>query len=115
MNSLIARQNIEDISTLPVSHGERADSHHLSERLQSKYADRITGVIHVPGRSGKFVPLPNDLPVRLAAALKARGIEQLYSHQGEAWQAVKAGSNVVIVTPTASGKSLCYTLPVLPA
>src|SRR5207342_2729900 len=99
MNSLIARQNIEDISTLPVSHGERADS--------------ITGVIHVPGRSGKFVPLPNDLPVRLAAALKARGIEQLYSHQGEAWQAVKAGSNVVIVTPTASGKSLCYTLPVL--
>jgi len=113
MNSLIARQNIEGISTLPVSHGERADSHHLSERLQSKYADRITGVIHVPGRSGKFVPLPNDLPVRLAAALKARGIEQLYSHQGEAWQAVKAGSNVVIVTPTASGKSLCYTLPVL--
>ncbi|WP_414636614.1 DEAD/DEAH box helicase [Arenimonas sp.] len=113
MNSLIARQNIEDISTLPVSHGERADSHHLSERLQRKYADRITGVIHVPGRSGKFVPLPNDLPVRLAAALKARGIEQLYSHQGEAWQAVKAGSNVVIVTPTASGKSLCYTLPVL--
>jgi DEAD/DEAH box helicase domain-containing protein len=53
------------------------------------------------------------LPPALAAALKSRGIEQLYSHQAEAWQLAREGRDQVIATPTASGKSLCYTLPVL--
>ena len=42
-----------------------------------------------------------------------RGITRLYSHQAEAVEAVLAGHNVVVVTPTASGKTLCYNLPVL--
>src|SRR5690606_6759826 len=54
-----------------------------------------------------------DLPPGIARALKARGIERLYSHQGEAWDAARSGRHVVVVTPTASGKSLCYLLPVL--
>ena len=93
----------------------RGDSRQLSQRLQAKYADRITGSVLIPGRVGSYSPLPRDLPGALAAALRSRGIEQLYSHQSEAWHAVREGKHVVIVTPTASGKSLCYTLPVVAA
>ena len=85
----------------------------LSNRLQRKYSDRITGSIFLPGQEGSYAELPSDLPAALAAALRTRGIERLYSHQAEAWHAVQAGENVVVVTPTASGKSLCYTLPVV--
>ncbi|MFC4728440.1 DEAD/DEAH box helicase [Coralloluteibacterium thermophilus] len=93
----------------------RLDGRALAHRLQGKYADRITGVISTPGREGRYAPLPEALPPALAAALAARGITRLYSHQAEAWDAVQAGRNVVVVTPTASGKSLCYTLPVVAA
>ncbi len=85
----------------------------LSNRLQRKYSDRITGSIFLPGQEGCYAELPSDLPAALAAALRTRGIERLYSHQAEAWHAVQAGEHVVVVTPTASGKSLCYTLPVV--
>ena len=85
----------------------------LSTRLKHKYADRITGSIFLPGQEGRYAELPKDLPEALANALKTRGIHQLYSHQAEAWRAVQAGEHVVVVTPTASGKSLCYTLPVV--
>jgi len=110
---------MDEFSTLPLLDSaldvpaRTGDSQHLSQRLQAKYADRITGTVLVPGRAGVFSPLPRDLPAALAEALKTRGIDQLYSHQSEAWHAVREGKDVVIVTPTASGKSLCYTLPVI--
>ncbi|NOT88336.1 MAG: DEAD/DEAH box helicase [Lysobacter sp.] len=87
----------------------------LAARLQHKYPDRITGAITVPARAGRYVPFPGDLPQALAAALRARGLGQLYSHQAEAWEATQRGEDVVVVTPTASGKTLCYTLPVIAA
>ena len=49
----------------------------------------------------------------LAEALRKRGVSQLYTHQQEAFAALEAGQNVCVVTPTASGKTLCYNLPVL--
>jgi DEAD/DEAH box helicase domain-containing protein len=64
-------------------------------------------------REGQYRPFPNSLHSILKEALKAKGIERLYSHQAEAIEAVQEGKDVVIVTPTASGKTLCYNLPVL--
>src|SRR5436305_7853037 len=67
----------------------------------------------IPAREPDFAPLPADLRPELAAALAGRGIERLYSHQAEAYAAVRNGRHLVVVTPTASGKTLCYNLPVL--
>jgi DEAD/DEAH box helicase domain-containing protein len=67
----------------------------------------------IPAAAAKFAPLPDDLRPDLAAALATRGIESLYSHQADAYRAVRSGRHLVVVTPTASGKTLCYNLPVL--
>ncbi|MFD0739751.1 DEAD/DEAH box helicase [Lysobacter koreensis] len=69
----------------------------------------------IPGREGLYAPIPDDVPENLKAALRARGIDRLYRHQAQAWDAAQRGEHVAIVTPTASGKSLCYTLPVVAA
>ena len=67
----------------------------------------------VPASPATFAPLPQDLRPELATALRGRGVERLYSHQAEAYSAVRRGRHLVVVTPTASGKTLCYNLPVL--
>lgn len=87
----------------------------LAIRFQHKYGDRITGSVSLPAVAARLVPFPADLPPALSAALQARGIHALYSHQAEAWVTATRGENLVVVTPTASGKTLCYTLPVVAA
>src|SRR5467141_3605516 len=67
----------------------------------------------IPAAAADFAQLPADLRPELVAALGRRGIDRLYSHQAEAYDAVKRGRHLVVVTPTASGKTLCYNLPVL--
>jgi len=57
------------------------------------------------------VPLPADLPEAVRAGLRARGITSLYRHQREALDLARAGRHLVVATPTASGKSLCFSLP----
>ena len=91
------------------------DGASLSQRLERRYADRITGRFTIPASDGEYAELPADIPPALAAALRARGVERLYRHQADAWEATRRGDNLVVATPTASGKSLCYTLPVLAA
>src|SRR5499425_2792311 len=73
----------------------------------------ITASRHFPARPAVLAPFPPSLDPRIGEALRARGIEQLYSHQARAWELVEQGKNVVVVTPTASGKTLCYNLPAL--
>lgn len=67
----------------------------------------------IPARNAKFVPIPEELNSSLAASLKASGIQYLYTHQFVSWQMTKNGQNIVVVSGTASGKSLCYNLPIL--
>ena len=66
-----------------------------------------------PARLGEYATLPASAHPRLATAFSELGYEQLYSHQAESWQQLKSGKNAVIVTSTASGKTLCYNVPVL--
>ncbi|MDR0598157.1 MAG: DEAD/DEAH box helicase, partial [Treponema sp.] len=69
----------------------------------------------LPATEGDFAPLPADLDSRIAAALRGRGIREIYTHQAAVWEQVQQGRNVAVVTPTASGKTLCYNLPTLQA
>jgi DEAD/DEAH box helicase domain-containing protein len=76
------------------------------------------GVIHhevLPARAAEFAPFPDWVDPRIRAGLASRGISELYTHQAAAIDAVHAGQDVVVVTPTASGKTLCYAVPVLQA
>jgi DEAD/DEAH box helicase domain-containing protein len=75
----------------------------------------LTAVRHYPARQAQWAEFPQWVHDDLRATYRAKGIRQLYTHQAAAAEAVHAGKNVVIVTPTASGKTLCYNLPVLNA
>jgi DEAD/DEAH box helicase domain-containing protein len=75
----------------------------------------VTAVRRLPPVEARYAPFPSAVDPRLEAALGARGVTQLYSHQAEAVGHVLAGRNVVVTTPTASGKTLCYNLPILNA
>ncbi len=65
------------------------------------------------GQAGEYVEFPEALAPQLKQSLVIARIRQLYSHQAAAFEHAAAGRNVVVVTPTASGKTLCYNLPVL--
>jgi DEAD/DEAH box helicase domain-containing protein len=75
----------------------------------------LTALRHFPARPARYAEFPDALHPRLVEMLRARGIERLYAHQRAAYEAVAEGRNTVVVTPTASGKTLCYNLPVLDA
>jgi DEAD/DEAH box helicase domain-containing protein len=75
----------------------------------------LTAIRHFPAREAQWADFQAWVHPDLAAAYAAKNIRRLYTHQGAAAEAVHAGKNVVIVTPTASGKTLCYNLPVLNA
>ena len=77
------------------------------------FQGEITLDHRIPAAEATFVALPSDLRPELAEALGRRGVQRLYSHQAESYDAVRHGRHLVVVTPTASGKTLCYNLPVL--
>ena len=66
-----------------------------------------------PAREGSFQDIPLLANPSFQDALNSVGIKSLYSHQLESLDAAREGKNPVIVTSTASGKTLCYNLPVL--
>jgi DEAD/DEAH box helicase domain-containing protein len=73
----------------------------------------ITAVRRQPAVAAQYAPFPDALDSRLRSVLTSRGISQLYTHQAQAIAHALAGRNVVVTTPTASGKTLCYNAPVL--
>ena len=75
----------------------------------------LTAVKHFPAREAQFREMPSWVRPELAAAYRAKKIEKLYSHQAAAAEMARAGKNFVVVTPTASGKTICYNLSVLNA
>src|SRR5687767_6540706 len=79
------------------------------------FSELVTRWERLPAKPAQYAPFPEWLDGRIGHALRRRGIEQLYTHQAAALEVTRAGKNVVIVTPTASGKTLCYDLPVLDA
>ncbi|MDR0316049.1 MAG: DEAD/DEAH box helicase [Treponema sp.] len=88
----------------------------LEQILESpEFASNIVVNRLLPAEAGIFAPFPAGLDNRIAAVLRKRGIDQLYTHQAEVWEQAQKGKNVVVVTPTASGKTLCYNLPCLQA
>ena len=109
--------------TLPVVSGDKDRS--LQEALSrltaspapmGRDADPIVTAAHrLPAITASFAPYPSGTDERLVATLGSRGVDRLYTHQAEAFEHVLAGRNVVTITPTASGKTLCYNAPVLNA
>jgi DEAD/DEAH box helicase domain-containing protein len=83
-------------------------------RLKHRDPDSpVRAIHHQPAAEGIFAEIPSTVDPRLGAVLAQRGVTRLYSHQAEAFDHIQAGRHVVIVTPTASGKTLCYNLPIL--
>ena len=83
------------------------------ERMAMEPDSPIRAIRRTPARAGEYAAFPENANPKLREVLAARGIAKLYTHQALACEKVSAGGNVVIVTPTASGKTLCYNLPVL--
>ncbi len=84
------------------------------ESLKERPESPIRAIRYQPASEGSYEPVPQNVNPKLREALeKAAGITRLFSHQAQAFRAVAEGKNVVVVTPTASGKTLCYNLPVI--
>ncbi len=87
----------------------------LLQQLKSeeKFTRHVTRWETLPPEPSVCAPFPDSLDQRLVQVMRNRGIEELYSHQAEAVELAKSGHSFVVPTPTASGKTLCYNLPVI--
>ena len=93
---------------------ERLVSGHLPDRPDTPDL-HVTAVRRLPTVAAEYAPFPATIDDRLKRALAARGVTQLYTHQAQAIEHALAGRHTVVITPTASGKTLCYNAPVLNA
>ena len=89
----------------------------LISRLKAdpSFMENVTTWETLPATEGRYRDFPPELDARIASVLHKRGIYRLYTHQAESVQAAAQGRDFVVVTPTASGKTMCYNLPVLSA
>jgi DEAD/DEAH box helicase domain-containing protein len=84
-------------------------------RRRPSLKENVRHWITLPAREARFAATPDTLHPEVLSALAERGIRELYIHQREALDHVAAGRDVCVVTPTASGKTVCYNVPVLDA
>ncbi|MCZ8515855.1 DEAD/DEAH box helicase [Paenibacillus filicis] len=88
----------------------------LSDLIQELRSDEnIINWHEIEPQEARTKPIPESIDPRIKAALGKKGIGELYTHQYSAYQTLRKGEHIVAVTPTASGKTLCYNLPVLQA
>lgn len=87
----------------------------LLKKIESnpRFMSNVTFRHTLPAQAGVYEPIPDFLPTELKKLLQRKEINQLYSHQAASLREVQAGNDLVVVTPTASGKTLCYNLPVI--
>lgn len=109
-NAIIEKTTVTERSLTAMSDVSRLIS---SWRAEPTIGGNIVAWHTIPPRPPRLESLPDDLHPALGEALHASGIQALYRHQSQAWKHIKSGHNTVIVTGTASGKTLCYNLPVL--
>ena len=105
-----------ELPAVPVRTGHKAELAPVLNKFERMALDPdspIRAIRRTAARPGQYAAFPEQVNPRLREVLAARGIDKLYTHQALACEKVAAGDNVVIVTPTASGKTLCYNLPVL--
>jgi DEAD/DEAH box helicase domain-containing protein len=81
----------------------------------SEMMKNITAWAELPAKEAVYEDFPDFLDERIIKALEGRGVRKLYSHQASAIRAVHEGDSIVVVTPTASGKTMCYNVPVMDA
>jgi DEAD/DEAH box helicase domain-containing protein len=93
--------------------GRRADACDTLDDLAHEHFDRVVGDTTLPERPARPATAPPELTERVTERLRARGVDTLWSHQAAAVESLRAGRNVVVATGTASGKSLCYQLPIV--
>src|SRR6056297_1775019 len=85
-----------------------------SQLKESKeYENRITCWKELPAREAKYKEFPATINNKLLSVLQEKGITKLYSHQAQSYNIIQKDQNLIVVTPTASGKTLCYNLPIL--
>ena len=89
----------------------------LAEQLRRdhQFMKDVTRWEVIPARPAQTCPFPESMDARLIPVLNQRGIYSLYTHQAMSLEATARGEDVTVVTPTASGKTMCYNLPVLSA
>jgi DEAD/DEAH box helicase domain-containing protein len=84
-------------------------------KASERVTKNVTSWVELPAREAVFAEFPDFIDGRIKAAMERRGVRKLYSHQASAISAINDGNSVVVVTPTASGKTMCYNVPVLNA
>lgn len=82
-------------------------------KRDEQFVEQVAAWRVTPARLGQYREIPGSVHQEVRFALEQRGIQSLYSHQAEAWEVAARGQDLVVVTPTASGKTLCYNLPIL--
>ncbi len=87
----------------------------LLEQLKNDRAfmENVSAWRTIPARPAQYAPFPEGLDARIVPALNKHGIHELYTHQAKCFEEIALGHDICVVTPTASGKTLCYNLPVL--
>jgi len=108
------QKKLEQVKESRISSAEiEAIPRPVFQNIAQDFLDNLLAIDNTPPTPGKLYSLPKDLPITLQNSLAQQNITELYEHQIESLTALRKGLDICIFTPTASGKTLCYNLPIL--